>query len=107
MQRGLTESLAGRFELVRMSQGSWPEMRDAFGFSLEDYVRFGGDPGAAPFIDDPERWAAYARDALVETTLSRDVLLMTRVDKPALLRQLFGLACAYSSQELSYTKMLG
>jgi predicted AAA+ superfamily ATPase len=70
-------------------------------------VRFGGYPGAAPFADDPERWAAYVRDALVETTLSRDVLLMTRVDKPALLRQLFELACACSSQELSYTKMLG
>ena len=107
VQRGLTESLAGRFEVIRMAQWSWPEMREAFDFTLDDYVRFGGYPGAAPLVTDPPRWAAYVRDALVETTLSRDVLLMTRVDKPALLRQLFELACAYSSQELSYNKMLG
>ncbi len=107
VQRGLTESLAGRFEVIRMAQWSWPEMREAFGFGVDDYVRFGGYPGAAPLVSDPSRWAAYIRDALVETTLSRDVLMMTRVDKPALLRQLFELACAYSSQELSYNKMLG
>ncbi len=107
LQRGLTESLAGRFEVIRMAQWSWPEMRDAFGFGLDDYVRFGGYPGAAPLVADPPRWAAYVRDALIETTLSRDVLMMTRVDKPALLRQLFDLACACSSQELSYNKMLG
>lgn len=29
------------------------------------------------------------------------------MDKPALLRRVFDLACAYSGQELSYTKMLG
>jgi predicted AAA+ superfamily ATPase len=35
------------------------------------------------------------------------VLLLTRVDKPILLRRLFELACHYSGQILSYTKMLG
>jgi predicted AAA+ superfamily ATPase len=107
VQQGLTESLAGRFELIRVPHWSFPEMREAFGWDLDRYVLFGGYPGAAPLVDDPGRWAAYVRDALVETTLSRDVLLMSRVDKPALLRQLFDLACAYSGQELSYTKMLG
>jgi predicted AAA+ superfamily ATPase len=107
VQQGLTESLAGRFELIRVSHWSYPEMREAFGWDLDRYLLFGGYPGAAPLADEPGRWAAYVRDALVETTLSRDVLLMSRVDKPALLRQLFDLACAYSGQELSYTKMLG
>jgi len=105
--RGLSESLAGRFELVRLPHWSWPEMRDVFGWDLERYVLFGGYPGAAPLVDDELRWAAYVRDALIETTLSRDVLLMSRVDKPALLRQLFALAAACSGQELSYNKMLG
>lgn len=105
--RELTESLAGRFELIRLPHWSWPEMRDTFGWDLERYLCFGGYPGAAALIDDEARWAAYVRDALIETTLSRDVLLMSRVDKPALLRQLFDLACAYSSQELSFNKMLG
>jgi hypothetical protein len=82
-------------------------MREAFGWSLERYLFFGGYPGAAPLARSPRRWARYVKDALVETTLSRDVLLLTRVDKPALLRRLFELACAYSGQELAYQKMLG
>lgn len=105
--RGLTESLAGRFEMLHLPHWSFSEMRDAFGFSLDQYVYFGGYPGAAPLIRDPARWARYIMDSLVETSVSRDVLLMTRVDKPALLRRLFELACRYSGQILSYTKMLG
>jgi hypothetical protein len=35
------------------------------------------------------------------------VLLLSRVDKPALLRRTFELACRYSGQVLSYSKMLG
>lgn len=107
MQRGLADSLAGRFELVRVGHWSFPEMRDAFGFSLDQYLYFGGYPGAADLVGDRDRWANYILDSLVETTLSRDVLLLTRVDKPALLRQLFQLGCAYSGQVLSYQKMVG
>jgi uncharacterized protein len=107
IQRGLTESLAGRFELIRLPHWSLSEMREAFGWSVDQYIYFGGYPGAAPLADDPERWARYVKDALIETTISRDVLLLTRVDKPALLRQLFELACTASGQILSYQKMLG
>jgi predicted AAA+ superfamily ATPase len=107
MQQGLTESLAGRFELVYLSHWSPAVMRAAFGFSLEEYLYFGAIRGAAPLIKDPQRWRRYLPDALIETTISRDVLLMTRVDKPALLRRLFELGCRYSGQVLSYPKMLG
>jgi predicted AAA+ superfamily ATPase len=107
IRQGLTESLAGRFEILHLPHWSWGEMRQAFGFTLEEYLYFGGYPGAAPLIGDPERWRRYLLDALIETTISRDVLLMTRVDKPALLRRLFELGCRYSGQVLSYTKMLG
>ncbi|CAN5739763.1 ATP-binding protein [soil metagenome] len=107
VQRGLTESLAGRFEILHLPHWSWPEMRQAFAFSLDQYLVYGGYPGAAPLIEDPERWRRYILDALVETTISRDVLLLTRVDKPALLRRLFELGCRYSGQVLSYTKMVG
>jgi predicted AAA+ superfamily ATPase len=107
MQQGLTESLAGRFEVVHLPHWSYAEMRSAFGFSLEDYLYFGGYPGAAPLIGDPQRWRRYLLDSLIETTIARDVLLMTRVDKPALLRRLFELGCRYSGQVLSYTKMIG
>jgi len=105
--QGLTESLTGRFEILRMPHWSFSEMRAAFGFSLDQYLFYGGYPGAAPLIRQPQRWARYIIDSLIETSISRDVLLLTRVDKPALLRRLFELACRYSGQSLSYTKMLG
>lgn len=105
--QGLTESLAGRFEVLRLAHWSLAEMRAAFGFSLDDYLYFGGYPGAAPLAADPPRWRRYVLDSLIETTISRDVLLLTRVDKPALLRRVFELGSRYSGQVLSYTKMLG
>ena len=105
--QGLTESLAGRFETLRLPHWSYSEMRDAFGWKLDQYLSFGGYPGAAPLIRDPARWSRYIADSLIETSIARDVLLLTRVDKPALLRRLFELACRYSGQILSYTKMLG
>ena len=105
--QGLTESLAGRFELTTLSHWSFTEMQAAFGWSLDEFLFHGGYPGAAPLIGEPERWARYILDSLVETSISRDVLLPTRVDKPALLRRLFDLACRYSGQVLSYNKMLG
>ncbi len=107
VQQGLTESLAGRFEILRLPHWSLAEMRAAFDFSLDRHIYFGGYPGAAPLVSEPERWRRYILDALVETTIARDVLLLTRVDKPALLRRLFELGCRYSGQVLSYNKMLG
>jgi hypothetical protein len=107
VQRGLTESLAGRFEILHVTHWSFAEMRDAFRWDVARYVYFGGYPGAAALIEDRQRWARYIVESLIETTLSRDILLMTRVDKPALLRRLFLLGCDYSGQILSYQKMLG
>jgi len=107
VRQGLTESLAGRFEVLHLPHWSLTEMRAAFGFSVDQYIYFGGYPGAAPLARDPGRWRRYILDSLVETTIARDVLLLTRVDKPALLRRLFELGCRHSGQMLSYTKMLG
>jgi uncharacterized protein len=107
ISRGLTESLAGRFELLHLPHWSYSEMRSAFGWNLEQYLYYGGYPGSAPLITDEHRWKRYVLDSLIETTISRDVLLLSRVDKPAMLRRLFELGCRYSGQILSYTKMLG
>jgi predicted AAA+ superfamily ATPase len=107
VERGLSESLAGRFETLHLPHWSLTEMREAFGFGLEEYLYFGGYPGAAPLAAEPTRWRRYVLDSLVETSIARDVLLLTRVDKPALLRRLFELGCRYSGQVLSYTKMVG
>ena len=107
IQQGLTESLAGRFEITRLTHWSYPEMEQAFSFSVEQYIYFGGYPGAAALINDEERWKNYVRDSIVETTISKDILLMKRIDKPALLRQLFYLGASYSGQILSLNKMMG
>ncbi|KAA6336380.1 hypothetical protein EZS27_015461 [termite gut metagenome] len=107
IQKGLTESLAGRYELTNITHWSFDEMRDAFDWSLDQYIYFGGYPGSAPLIGNEERWKDYIRESLVETTLSKDILMMTRVDKPILLKRLFDIGCKYSSQILSLTKVQG
>ena len=107
MQSGLSESLAGRFEPIFVSHWSFDEMARAFDFDLTKYFFFGGYPGSAPLVQNPQRWRDYVLHALVSPNIERDVLAMQRVDKPALLKQLFVLGMAYSGQILSYNKMLG
>lgn len=107
VQHGLTESLAGRFEVIPVTHWSFDEMRNAFGWDLDQYVFYGGYPGASKLIGDHQHWFSYIINSLIETTISRDILLMRRVDKPALLRRVFELGCMYSGHILSYQKMLG
>jgi len=107
LQKGLTESLAGRFESIYMGHWSYLEMHEAFGFTEEQFVWFGGYPGAAELIGDESRWKDYILNSLIETTVSKDILLIERINKPALLRNLFELGCSFSGQILSYTKILG
>ncbi len=107
LHKGLEDSLMGRYELIRSPHWSLAECAEAFGFDLDTYLFFGGYPGAARFADDEARWSAYMRDAIIEPTISQDVLALEDVRKPALMRALFRLGAAYSAQELSYTKMLG
>ncbi len=107
MQQGLSESLAGRFETVRLMHWSFAEMSAAFGFDLQRFVYFGGYPGGARLIPEQSRWRAYIAEALVEPNIERDILAMQRVDKPALLKRLFQLGAEYSGQILSFNRMLG
>ena len=108
MQKGLTESLAGRYEPIQMAHWSYGEMQEAFDFSLDEYVYFGGYPGSASLIRNESRWRQYVRDSLIRPNIESDILQMTRVDKPALLKNLFELGCgAYSGQLISFTKLLG
>lgn len=107
IQKGLSDSLAGRFEIIRMQQWSYSEMKKAFTFTPEQYVYYGGYPGAARLIHDTTRWKNYALNSLIETSVSKDILMLTKVDKPALLRRLFELGSSYSGQILSFNKILG
>lgn len=107
LQQGLTESLAGRFESTYMGHWSFAEMKEAFGWNAYQYVWFGGYPGSGEMITEEERWKNYIQQSLIEASISKDILMLTRVDKPALMKRLFELGCLYSGQILSYNKMLG
>lgn len=107
LKRGLTESLAGRFELIRLGHWSYQEMHDAFGVTLDEYIYFGGYPGAAHMIGDEKRWRKYIKDSLVAPAIEKDVLMTSNIYKPALMKQLFELGCGYSAEILSLTKLMG
>lgn len=107
IQSGLTESLAGRFELTRIYHWTFAELKSAFGYDLERYLLYGGYPGAVAFEDDYDRWYAYLKDAIVEAVIGRDILQNRKVANPALFRQAFEILCRYPAQEISYTKLLG
>ncbi len=107
MQKGLSESLAGRFEQWNLTHWTFNELRDAFNITPEQFVYFGAYPGSIQFISEESRWKSYVRQSMIETTLTKDVLLMNKIEKPALIRSLFELGTAYSGQILSYNKIMG
>ena len=107
LKKGLTESLAGRFELIRMPHWSYTEMRDAFGLTLDEYIYYGGYPGPAHMIHDERRWRKYIKDSLVSPAIEKDVVMTSNIYKPALMKQLFELGCTYSAEILSLTKLMG
>ena len=107
LRKGLTESLAGRYELIRMPHWSLREMQDAFGVTLDEYVYFGGYPGPAHLMKDERRWRKYIKDSLVAPAIEKDVIMTSNIYKPALMKQLFELGCGYSAEILSLTKLMG
>lgn len=107
LKKGLTESLAGRYELIRMPHWSLREMRDAFGVTLDEYIYFGGYPGPAHMIKDERRWRKYIKDLLVAPAIEKDVVMTSNIYKPALMKQLFEVGCSYSAEILSLTKLMG
>jgi predicted AAA+ superfamily ATPase len=107
LQQGLNESLAGRFETWYMPHWSFREMKQAFNWDAELFAWFGGYPGSAGIIRDEMRWKNYIRNSLIDTCISRDILMLTRIDKSALLKNLFELGSSFSGQILSFNKMLG
>jgi len=106
IQKELSESLAGRYELIPVTHWGFAEMQQAFDFSLEEYIYFGGYPGSAALIHDEARWHRYVKESLIQPNIEKDILQMVRIKNPALLKQLFELGCHYSGQELSLTKMI-
>lgn len=106
-QKGLRESLTGRFEVLRCQQWDYAECREAFDMDLDEYLFFGGYPGSLPLRSDTERWVVYMQDAIINPSILNDVIGLERIAKPALMTALFQLGAAYSAQELSYRKIMG
>ncbi|MDR1974376.1 MAG: AAA family ATPase [Bacteroidales bacterium] len=107
IQQGLTESLAGRFEVTYVPHWSFSEMQTAFDIGVDKYIWFGGYPGSTSLMKDEDRWRNYVVNAIVETAISKDILMLTRIEKPALLKRLFEIGCYFSSQIVSLTKIQG
>ena len=107
MQKGLTEGLTGRFEVIRSTHWSFAECRVAFVYTLDEFLHFGGYPGSAPLRQDQQRWLAYMNDSVIDPSIAKDVIALDAVRKPALMRKLFQIGAPYSGQELSYRKILG
>ncbi len=107
LKDGLTESLAGRYELLRMPHWSYREMHDAFGFDINRYVYFGGYPGGAGLTGNENRWRRYVKDSIVAPAIERDILMTKLVYKPELMKRLFELGCSYSGEEISLSKLVG
>ena len=107
VQSGLTESLVGRFERVQFDHWSFGEMEAAFGFELDTYLFHGGYPGAGRLVGQQGRWGNYIRHSVIQPSVERDLVAMTRIDKPALLKRLFDMSAQYSGQIVSYRKLQG
>jgi len=107
LQKGLTESLAGRFELLKTYHWTFHELETCFAYDLDRYLTYGGYPGAVAYEDDFDRWYSYLKDSIIEAVIGKDILLNHKVGNPALFRQAFEILCRYPAQEISYTKLLG
>lgn len=107
LQKGLREGLTGRFETIRSTHWSFSECSQAFGYSLDEFLFFGGYPGSAPLRHNMARWLDYMNDAVIAPSIAKDVVALEEVRKPALMERLFRLGAASSGQELSYRKIMG
>lgn len=107
LHKGMEDSLAGRCEVLYSTHWTFDECKEAFDYSLDDFLLFGGYPGAAQLRHDENRWARYIGTSIIDPVISQDILEMERVDKPSLLKALFSLGAAYSGQEISYAKLVG
>jgi predicted AAA+ superfamily ATPase len=107
MQKGMAESLAGRYEVIHAGHWSLPECREAFGWGLKEFLNFGGYPAAAELCGDFSRWRDFINHSIIEPVLLRDLLSLAVVNKPALFRQTFQLCLAYPAMEISLQKLLG
>ena len=102
----INEGLKKQTTIIHVPHWSFTQMQETFDFSLEQYLWFGGYPGAAKKIKNEKNWRNYLLNTLIEPSISKDVYMTGRIDKPAMLHRLFEIGCRYSGQIVSLTKIL-
>ena len=107
IQKGLTESLAGRFELIRTFHWNYLETKKYVNWNLDQYLHFGGYPGGYELIDQEGRWRNYVLSSIIEPVINKDILNFSNIKNPSLFRQTFEVIAGYPAQEISYNKLLG
>ncbi|MBF0298610.1 MAG: ATP-binding protein [Oligoflexia bacterium] len=107
LQKGLSESLTGRYYLHRAYHWSYIQSKEAFKLTFDDFLLYGGYPGSYPLIKNKLHWLNYLKESIIAPVIGKDILQISRVKSPALFKQCFDLVCSYPAQEISYTKLLG
>jgi predicted AAA+ superfamily ATPase len=107
IQKGLTESLTGRFQLTYAHHWNVRESQDGFGIDFETFLKFGGYPGSYRFLEAQEEWRAYVTLSIIATVIEKDILQFHTVRSPALFKQAYEIISAYPAMEVSYNKLLG
>lgn len=107
IQRGLSESLTGRFQLIQAHHWNFSESLEGYGLSFDEYLKYGGYPGSYELRSNEEQWISYLRNSILSTVIEKDILLNNTVKSPALFKQAFDIIMSYPAQEISYTKLLG
>ena len=106
IQKGLTESLTGRFQLIYAYHWNYKESHDGYGLNFEQYLKFGGYPGSYQFLNT-QNWESFVKNSIVSTVIEKDILQYSTVKSPTLFKQAFEILISYPAQEISYTKLLG
>lgn len=107
---GRNESLVGRFDPFEVTHWTFQEMTQVYGLTNDEYMFFGGYPGSLSVESETTRldyWRKYIIGAVMIPVVDRDILGLTRIRKPSLMRHLIDIVPSYSSQIISYNKLLG
>ena len=107
IQKGLTESLTGRFQLILAHHWNHAESKEGYELSFEEFLKIGGYPGSYQFGKDLSEWRNYVKNSIISTVIEKDILQYQTVKSPALFRQAFEIILSYPAQEISFTKLLG
>lgn len=101
-----TDFMQQNSTILRLSLWTWADMRDAFGWSLDQYIFFGGYPGLGEIVAKGRPWRNYVRSKLIEPALTNDILIDVRLYKPHVLLQILEEGISYQGEVRSLNGIL-